>query len=81
MVAYSALLARACTSPSVMPLQLSLFPLAFASSSFLPSIPDISHDLRTSESVVNYTVAVYLVVIGVACVFGLVFVNISKCHF
>ncbi|KAF8590682.1 MFS general substrate transporter [Ramaria rubella] len=38
----------------------------FASSSFLPSIPQISSDLGVSQSVINYTVAIYLVVIGVA---------------
>ncbi|KAF8590676.1 MFS general substrate transporter [Ramaria rubella] len=38
----------------------------FASSSFFPSIPQISTDLDVSQSVINYTVAVYLVVLGVA---------------
>ncbi|KAF8519191.1 major facilitator superfamily domain-containing protein [Gautieria morchelliformis] len=38
----------------------------FASSSFLPSIPQISSELRVSQAVINYTVAVYLIVIGVA---------------
>ncbi|KZO96755.1 MFS general substrate transporter, partial [Calocera viscosa TUFC12733] len=38
----------------------------FASSAFLPSIPQIASDLRTTESVINYSVAVYLVVIAFA---------------
>ncbi|KZO96853.1 MFS general substrate transporter, partial [Calocera viscosa TUFC12733] len=38
----------------------------FASSSFLPSIPTIADDLHCSGAVVNYTVAIYLVTIGVA---------------
>ncbi|KAF7981267.1 hypothetical protein HWV62_34157 [Athelia sp. TMB] len=38
----------------------------FASSAFLPSIPQISHDLNTSEAAINYTVAAYLVIIGLA---------------
>jgi len=38
----------------------------FASSAFLPSIPQIASDLQTSESVINYSVAVYLVVIAFA---------------
>lgn len=38
----------------------------FASSSFLPSIPQITHDLHTSQSVINYTVAIYLIVLGSA---------------
>ncbi|EJU03028.1 MFS general substrate transporter [Dacryopinax primogenitus] len=38
----------------------------FASSSFLPSIPTISNDLSCSGDVINYTVAIYLVTIGVA---------------
>ncbi|KIJ23886.1 hypothetical protein M422DRAFT_39390, partial [Sphaerobolus stellatus SS14] len=38
----------------------------FASSSFLSSIPQITHDLHTNQSIINYTVAIYLVVLGVA---------------
>ncbi|EJU02934.1 MFS general substrate transporter [Dacryopinax primogenitus] len=38
----------------------------FASSAFLPSIPQIARDLHTSESVINYSVCVYLVVIAFA---------------
>ena len=38
----------------------------FASSSFLPSIPQISQDLNTDATVVNYTVAIFLVSIALA---------------
>ncbi|EIN13032.1 MFS general substrate transporter [Punctularia strigosozonata HHB-11173 SS5] len=38
----------------------------FTSSAFLPSIPQIANDLNVSQSVVNYTVAIFLVSIGVA---------------
>lgn len=37
----------------------------FASTSFLPSIPEISEDIKTSASVVNYTVSVYLAVLAI----------------
>jgi hypothetical protein len=64
-VSFAALLARASRCSRVY--FLSHRPsTAFASSSFLPSIPQIAHDLNVSESVVNYTVAVYLVCIGIA---------------
>lgn len=36
----------------------------FASSSFLPSIPQISNDLDTTPTILNATVAVYIFVIG-----------------
>ncbi|WVR08471.1 hypothetical protein IAU60_005526 [Kwoniella sp. DSM 27419] len=36
------------------------------SSIFLPSIPQMSEDLGTTASVINYTVAVFIVVIGIA---------------
>lgn len=38
----------------------------FASSSFLPSIPQMSRDLKVSQSVINYTVAIFLATIGIA---------------
>ncbi|KAJ7583506.1 MFS general substrate transporter [Mycena floridula] len=38
----------------------------FASSSFLPSIPQIARDLNTNENVIGYSVALYLVMIGLA---------------
>ncbi|KAF8584881.1 MFS general substrate transporter [Ramaria rubella] len=38
----------------------------FASSAFLSSIPQISSDMGVSQSVVNYTVAIYLMIVGVA---------------
>ncbi|GAA5876347.1 hypothetical protein JCM8547_008889 [Rhodosporidiobolus lusitaniae] len=38
----------------------------FASSSFLPSIPQICEDLDTTPSIINITVAIYILVIGIA---------------
>ncbi|KAJ7583515.1 MFS general substrate transporter [Mycena floridula] len=38
----------------------------FASSSFLPSIPQIAHDLNTTDDIIAYSVAVYLVVIAIS---------------
>ncbi|KAH8922464.1 MFS general substrate transporter [Atractiella rhizophila] len=37
-----------------------------ASSSFLPSIPQMSKDLNASPELINYTVAIFLVTIGIA---------------
>lgn len=39
------------------------------SSIFLPSIPPMAVDLHSSAEVINYTVAIFLVTIGVASVF------------
>ncbi|GAA5915376.1 hypothetical protein JCM6882_000236 [Rhodosporidiobolus microsporus] len=36
----------------------------FASSSFLPSIPQISEELNTTPTIINVTVAIYILVIG-----------------
>ena len=40
--------------------------IAVTSSIFLPSIPEMSVDLKTSATVLNYTVAIFLVTIGAA---------------
>lgn len=37
----------------------------FSSSSFLPSIPAISQELNTTATILNITVAVFIVVIGI----------------
>lgn len=42
---------------------------AVTSSIFLPSIPQMSADLDTTASVINYTVAIFLVTIGIAPLF------------
>jgi hypothetical protein len=42
--------------------------VAFASSSFLPSIPQLAVDMHTSRSTIDYTVCIYLVVLGIAYV-------------
>ncbi|KAK8850375.1 hypothetical protein IAR55_004293 [Kwoniella newhampshirensis] len=44
----------------------SAFIAPMTSSVFFPSIPQLSADLHTSASVINYTVAVYIVTIGIA---------------
>lgn len=38
----------------------------FASTSFLPSIPEIATDLSTSASTIDYTVCIYLVILALA---------------
>jgi MFS family permease len=37
-----------------------------ASSIFLPSVPQLADDLKTSETIINVTIAIFIVVIGVA---------------
>lgn len=37
-----------------------------ASSIFLPSVPQLANDLKTTETIVNVTIAIFIVVIGVA---------------
>lgn len=40
--------------------------IAMASSIFLPSVPQLADDLKTSETIINVTIAIFIVVIGVA---------------
>lgn len=40
-------------------------PTAFSSASFLPSIPEIVKDLNTSATVLNISIAVFILVIGI----------------
>ncbi|KIR42486.1 dityrosine transporter [Cryptococcus deuterogattii 99/473] len=47
----------------------SAFIAPMTSSIFLPSIPTMAVDLHSSAEVINYTVAIFLVTIGVASVF------------
>ncbi|OWZ59705.1 dityrosine transporter [Cryptococcus neoformans c45] len=47
----------------------SAFIAPMTSSIFLPSIPPMAVDLHSSAEVINYTVAIFLVTIGVASVF------------
>jgi len=37
-----------------------------ASSIFLPSVPQLANDLETSETIINVTIAIFIVIIGVA---------------
>jgi len=37
-----------------------------ASSIFLPSVPQLAADLRTSETIINVTIAIFIVIIGIA---------------
>jgi MFS family permease len=37
-----------------------------ASSIFLPSVPQLADDLNTSETIINVTIAIFIVIIGVA---------------
>lgn len=66
-VAYAALLARewALASCASVHAELTLPTAAFSSSSFLPSIPQITEDLHTSATVINVTVAIFILCIGI----------------
>jgi MFS family permease len=36
-----------------------------ASSIFLPSVPQLANDLKTTETIINVTIAIFIVVIGI----------------
>jgi len=61
-VSFSALLSR--TSPTQVTAPANN--IAMASSIFLPSVPQLADDLNTSETIINVTIAIFIVVIGVA---------------
>lgn len=63
-----------CRTPPSFPVRRSLLKLgqlltcltAVASSVFLPSIPQMAAELHTTAAIIDYTVAIYIVTIGVA---------------
>jgi hypothetical protein len=67
-VSFASLLARESPAPLAGSVLVHGLFLAFASSSFLPSIPQLAIDMHTSRSTIDYTVCIYLVVLGIAYV-------------